>query len=60
MKETLLMSSTSTAVGADSDYTLQTILSHIAYVNQTALDYRLSRKLSRTNQVCGDFVFENK
>ncbi|XP_035709834.1 uncharacterized protein LOC110852659 isoform X2 [Folsomia candida] len=51
VKETLLMSSTSTAVGADSDYTLQTILSHIAYVNQTALDYRLSRKLSRTNQV---------
>lgn len=33
------------------DYTLQSILSHIAYVNQTALDYRLSRKLSRKNQV---------
>jgi len=33
------------------DFTLQSILSHIAYVNQTALDYRLSRKLSRRNQV---------
>ncbi|CAL8110429.1 unnamed protein product [Orchesella dallaii] len=37
--------------GGGPDYTLQSILSHIAYVNQTALDYRLSRKLSRKNQV---------